>query len=61
MVMGAVKEAALRIVEGLPEDATWDDLMYEFYVNKKVATGKEAATEGKVLPHEQARKKAAKG
>lgn len=59
--MGAVKEAAQRIVESLPEDATWDDLMYEFYVNKKVAAGKQAAEDGKVVSHEQARKKAAKG
>lgn len=58
--MGAVKEAAQRIVEGLPEDATWDDLMYELYVNKKVDQGKAAASEGKVVSHEEARKKAAK-
>jgi hypothetical protein len=58
--MGAVKEAALKILEGLPEDATWDDLMYELYVNKKVALGQTAANEGKVVPHDQARRKAAK-
>lgn len=59
--MGAVKEAAMRVVESLPEDATWDDLMYEFYVNQKVAMGQEAANGGNVVPHDQARKKAAKG
>lgn len=58
--MGAVKEAALKIVENLSDEATWDDLMYELYVNKKVALGQEAANEGKVLPHNQARRKAAK-
>jgi hypothetical protein len=58
--MGAVKEAALKILESLSEDATWDDLMYELYVNKKVASGQEAANEGKVLPHDQARRKVAK-
>jgi len=59
--MGAVKEAALKIVENLSDDATWDDLMYELYVNKKVALGRQAANEGKVVPHDKARKKAAKG
>lgn len=58
--MGAVKEAALKIVEELDDDATWDDLMYKFYVNKKVAEGMEAAGEGKVVPHAEARKKVAK-
>lgn len=59
--MGAVKEAALKIVENLSDDATWDDLMYELYVAKKVAHGQQAVNEGKVLPHDKARKKAAKG
>jgi len=59
--MGDIKEAAIRIVEGLDSDATWDDLMYELYVNKKVAEGEAAANEGNVVSHADARKKAAKG
>ena len=58
--MGAVKEAAMKIVEELDEDATWDDLLYKFYVNKKVADGQAAAGEGKVVSHSEARKKAGK-
>jgi predicted transcriptional regulator len=34
--------------------------MYELYVNKKVDQGKAAAGEGKVVSHEEARKKVAK-
>ena len=59
--MGDIKEAAMRIVESLGSDATWDDLMYELYVNKKVAEGKAAANDGNVVSHSEARKKAAKG
>jgi len=58
--MGVVKDAAMKIVEELPEDATWDDLMYELYVNKKVAEGQAAANEGKVVSHDEARKKVAR-
>lgn len=58
--MGDIKEDVLRIVDGLPDDATWDDLMYELYVNKKVALGEEAANEGKVVSQGDARKKVAK-
>lgn len=58
--MGQVREEATRILEGLGDDATWDDLMYEFYVNKKVALGQDAANDGKVITHNEARKKAAK-
>lgn len=59
--MGDVKEEAMRIVEALDSDATWDDLMYELYVNKKVAEGEAAANDGNVVSHAEARKKAAKG
>ena len=34
--MSSVKEEAKRLVEELPDQATWDDIMYEFYVKKKV-------------------------
>ncbi len=58
--MGDVKEQAMRIVEALDSDATWDDLMYELYVNKKVAEGEAAANDGNVVSHAEARKKVAK-
>lgn len=58
--MASIKEEAMRIVDSLPAEATWDDLMYEIYVNKKVAAGKADADAGKLVPHGQARKRAAK-
>jgi hypothetical protein len=27
-----IKEQAKRLIENLPEDITWDDLMHEIYV-----------------------------
>lgn len=32
--MGAVKEEARKIIDKLPEEASWDDIMCEFYVKK---------------------------
>lgn len=58
--MASIKEEALRIVDSLPEEATWDDLMYEIYVNKKVSQGQADVEAGKVVSHQQARKRAAK-
>ncbi len=38
--MDTVKEQAARLVELLPDTATWDDLMYQIYVRqKKVSAG----------------------
>lgn len=58
--MVSIKEEAMRIVDSLSADATWDDLMYAIYVNKKVGAGQAEADAGKVVPHQQARKRAAK-
>ena len=42
--MSTVKEEAADLVEQLPDNATWDDLMYRVYVHQKLATGRRRAT-----------------
>ncbi len=37
--MSAVKTEAAKLVESLPDDATWDDLMYEIYVRQAIEAG----------------------
>lgn len=34
-----VKEEARRLLEKLPEDMTWDDLMHEIYVRQSIEDG----------------------
>lgn len=51
--MSAVKEAARTIVDNLPEQASWDDLMYELYVKQKIEAGLAAADNGQTVPHEE--------
>jgi len=51
--MSAVKEAARSIVDNLPEQASWDDLMYELYVKQKIEAGLKAADNGQTVPHEE--------
>ena len=51
--MSSVKDAARAIVDNLPEQATWDDLMYELYVKQKIDAGLEAAARGDTVPHEE--------
>jgi predicted transcriptional regulator len=34
-----VKDEARRLIERLPDDATWDDLMYEKYVRQAIEAG----------------------
>jgi hypothetical protein len=53
--MGATKEEAKKLIDALPEHATWDDIMYEFYVKKKLAKALEEAAAGDVVSHEVAK------
>ena len=58
--MGLVKKEVRQLINRMPDDATWDDLMYEIYVKQKVADGQQAAADGRVVPHQEARKRVAK-
>ncbi len=53
--MASVKEEAKKLIDELPESATWDDVMYEFYVKKKLAQALKEAADGDVLSHEKAK------
>jgi predicted transcriptional regulator len=34
-----IKEEARRLIDKLPEDITWDDLMHEIYVRQAIESG----------------------
>jgi hypothetical protein len=52
-----VRTELKNIADRLPESATYADAMYELYVRMKIAKGREAAAEGRVIPHEDVRRK----
>ncbi len=43
-----IKEEARKIVESLPDDSTWEDLMYHIYVREAVEKGLADAEAGRV-------------
>jgi len=55
--MTTVKRQALAMVKKLPEKATRDDIMYEIYIRKKIETAINAADEGRVVPHNDVKKR----
>jgi predicted transcriptional regulator len=55
--MSTIKEEARKVIDSLPENATWDDLMYELYVRQKIEAGIQAAEEGRVISHEQVKQR----
>lgn len=55
--MQLTKEKAKILIDMLPDRATWDDIMYEFYVKKKLEIAAKAAEEGRVVPHGEVKKR----
>jgi hypothetical protein len=49
MVSTNIKQEAYRLVEQLPDNATWDDLMYEIYVRQAIEAGLEDSHAGRTL------------
>ncbi|MGH7567162.1 MAG: hypothetical protein ACREK2_10065 [Gemmatimonadota bacterium] len=55
--MSSIREQAQRLIEDLPDDATWDDLMREIYVRKTIETGLADSEKGRTTPVEEVRKR----
>ena len=50
-----VKEEAQRLIERLPENITWDDLMHEIYVRQAIEAGLADSEAGRIIDVEQVR------
>lgn len=55
--MATAKESARQIIEHLPEQATWDEILYELYVKQKIEAGLQAAKEGRTVAHKEAKRR----
>ena len=55
--MPSAKDAARQIIDHLPDQATWDDIMYELYVKQKIEAGLQAVAEGRTVPHEDIKRR----
>ena len=55
--MSPIKEQAHKVIDDLPENATWQDIAYRFYVLERVQEGLRAIKEGRVTPHDEVKKK----
>ena len=52
-----IKQEAQRLIEKLPEDATWDDLMYQIYVRQAIEAGLADSETGRTLTVQEVRAK----
>jgi len=52
-----IKEKARHLLENLPKNATWDDLMYEIYVRQAIEAGLEDSKAGRTTDVKEVRAK----
>lgn len=55
MKHASIKKEAQRLVEELPENATWEDLMYRIYVRQAIEAGLRDSDAGRVVSVDEVR------
>ncbi|HEY3874654.1 MAG TPA: hypothetical protein VGM92_04205 [Candidatus Kapabacteria bacterium] len=48
----SIKEEAKRLIDSLPENSSWSDLMYEIYVRREIEAGVADLDAGRYQSHE---------
>ncbi len=52
-----IKSRVRDAIESLPDNATWDDVMYRLYVRQKIEAGLHDVESGNTLPVSEVRKR----
>ena len=52
-----IKQEIHRLLEKLPDKATWDDLMYQIYVRQTIEAGIKDSDEGRTVDVKEVRKR----
>jgi predicted transcriptional regulator len=60
MSVATIKSELRDIADHIPDTASYSDAMYQLYVRMKVAKGRQAADEGRVVSHDEVKRKFAK-
>ncbi len=50
-----IREEARRLIENLPDNSTWEDLMYQIYVRETIEAGLADSEAGRVTDVEKVR------
>ena len=57
MQINNIKKEAYHLLEKLPDNATWDDLMYEIYVRQTIEAGIEDSKANRTIDVKEVRAK----
>lgn len=53
----AVRDEARRLVDKLPDDATWEDLLYQIYVRQSIEAGLDDCRAGRLISIDEVRRR----
>lgn len=51
------KDTAIQLISRLPDQATWDDIIYEIYARQKIEEGLKASRESRTISHDDVKKR----
>lgn len=57
MPTSRVKEEARKLIDELPDDATWEELEHKIYVRRKIERGLESIEQGDTLSTDEVRRR----
>lgn len=57
MSINSIKQEAQKMIDNLPENISWDDIMYEIYVRQSIGKGLEDSEENKIHSVAEVRKR----
>jgi predicted transcriptional regulator len=57
MPAATVRDEARRLVDQLPDDATWEDVLYQIYVRQSVEAGLEDVRAGRLISTAEVRRR----
>lgn len=55
--MNTAKQSAMKAIQNLPEDSSYEDIMEKLYFMEKVESGLKDIEEGNTVPHEEVKKR----
>jgi hypothetical protein len=56
-IMTSIKEEARKLIDQLPENSTWDDLMHQIYVRQTIEAGLVDSKAGRIISVQDVRRK----
>ena len=51
--MDGLREEIRKMLDTLPDDASWEDIQYSIYVRERIERGLREAAEGKIIDQEE--------